>query len=256
MEIKLDNVKEKLANARKLCPGMSEEVYALTNYMSKVTSDTVDPYGMALCLMCVLSDVERERCGYAVHAKLPKYYIENKSLILSQAPYVLQVIDAIADEEFANEVRRLCKNVLKFDPPKRVKADVDSPEYPEYVKVAIDWWANAILAPKLDMGEELPAFLSIMAANTIKRYSEEEIRIFKVTLAEAIIEELKIHRICVLNVDYGPCDFFANAGEKIGVNGMMGWPWKTSMNVSEEQVTISAGYGAPWNVLWSKPKKK
>ena len=48
--------------------------------------------------------------------------VEEINLILSQIPYVLQVIDEIAEPEFAEEVRVICKQVMDWDPPKRVKA--------------------------------------------------------------------------------------------------------------------------------------
>lgn len=88
--------------------------------------------------------------------------------------YVPQVIDAIANEDFANEFRKICKELLNFDPPKRERkydqnADIDG-DYPEYVKVAVNWWANAIANPKFDNGDDSHAdgmaFLLAMMVNS------------------------------------------------------------------------------------------
>ncbi|MBO5141662.1 MAG: hypothetical protein J6C46_01455 [Clostridia bacterium] len=253
MEIKLYNAREKLANARKHCPGMSEEVYALTDYMSEATNDTLVPYGMFLGLVMSIADVEMGIPGFHNIKELPEIFIKHKNQVLAQAPYVLQVIDAIAEKEFADEVRALAASILKFNPPKRVNAVISG--YPEYIMVAVNWWANAIMSPKYDNGEEIPAMFARLAARTSHSYSQDDILVFKSTLADEIEKELKEYTTCVLDVDYGPCEALGRAGEKIGMDGMS-FPWKTSMHVSKEQVTVSAGYAAPREILWSDKSKK
>lgn len=248
----MNNVREKLSKARENCVGMSEEVYAVTDYMSVVANDTLYPQGLAMCLVLVMDDVQRGRCGFASSTvkELPLYLREHKSQVLSQMPYVLQVIDEVAEHEFAEEVRSICKKMMNWDPPKRTKAEMDD-SYPAYVKAAVDWWANAIASPKLDNGDELSFMLMQMLSATGKSYSAEEVKVFKTTLAKGIINEMKEYGRCTLSVDYHPCGLLADAGAKIGVSTMSGWPWKTTMYVSEKRVEVFAGYGAPCKILWT-----
>ena len=44
------NVKEKFAQARELCPGMSEEIYALTDHFADVANDCLYPSGILVAL--------------------------------------------------------------------------------------------------------------------------------------------------------------------------------------------------------------
>ena len=247
----MNNVREKMANARNLCKGMSEEIYAFTDYISEVANDTLAPQGLVLCYFLAMDDIEKGRNGFAAakSTKLPSYLVQHKNMVLSQAVYFPQIVDELADEAFAEEFRDICKMTLGIDPPKRVKAEVDA-KYPEFVRIAVDWWANAVAAPKLDNGEELPSFIGAMAAKSVKPQSEEGVKAFKETLAEEIIAAIESSGSCYLSVDYHPCAALAKAGEKLGLNPMMGYPWKTSMNITEKEVRVKAGYGAGSQILW------
>ena len=159
----MSNVREKLSKSREMCPGLSEEVYALTDYMAKVANDTLTPHGILMLLVVSMEDIRRGENGFACaeSKEIPEYLTKHKVQVLSQAVYVPQVIDAIADEDFANEFRKLCKATMNYDPPKRdgkydQNADIEG-DYPEYVKVAVNWWANAIVNPKFDNGDDSTA---------------------------------------------------------------------------------------------------
>ena len=45
----MNNVREKLSRSREMCPGLSEEVYALTDYMASVANDKLLLQGMLSC---------------------------------------------------------------------------------------------------------------------------------------------------------------------------------------------------------------
>lgn len=249
-EIIMQGVKRRFSKARELCVGMSEEIYVLTDYISVVTNDSLVPKGLVTCFACVLDDIEKGRCGFANKTEIPEIFIKRKELVKAQFPYLVQVVDVIADEDFAEEFRILCKAFLGFNPPKRTDAKVDE-KYPDYVKAAVDWWANAILSPKLDNGEELPAMLTSLISGSAKSYTEEQIKLFKDTLAEGIMEKMKERSVCEISVDYHPCLILAEAGEKIGVPNMTGYPWKTDMRVEENLVRV-AGYGEGYKTVWSR----
>ena len=250
-EIIMNNVKEKFSKARETCVGMSEEIYALTDYISVVANDSLVPMGLAICFVCVRDDIEKGRCGFGVKAEFPEIFINRKAQVEAQFNYLVQVVDAIADEKFASKFREICKTYLGANPPKRVNAEVDK-KYPDYVKAAVDWWANAILSPKLDNGEEMPAMLTSFISGSAKSYTEEQIKLFKDTLAEGIMNEMKERSFCEISVDYHPCLILAEAGQKIGVPDMIGYPWKTDMRVEENLVKVAAGYGESYKTIWSR----
>lgn len=254
-EILMNDVKERFSNVREKCVGMSEEIYALAEYVSAVASDgPLLPEGLAICLVCVQDDIQKGRSGfYGFNGEFPKYLIENKNQVLSQMGYFPQVVDAVAEEEFAEAFRAVFKDFFGINPPKRVNAEIDS-KYPENIKAAVNWWANAILAPKLDNGEELNPLLMMLVGSSRKNYTKEDIKLFKDTLAEGIQKEMESSggRGCYICVDYNPCRILAEAGEKIGVDSMTGYPWKTNMEVSDTRVVVSAGYGAEYKTIWSK----
>jgi len=256
-EIIMNNVREKLSNARELCPGMSEEIYAITDYMATVANESLVPQGLAVCLFLVKYDIQNGKSGFATgrNAELPQYLRDNKNQVLRQLVYIPQVIDEIAEPDFAKAFRDICKVILDIDPPKRVKVDWDK-EFPEYVKVAVDWWANAVASPKLDNGENLPVGLMTLISRTGKRYSKDEMKIFKNTLAERIVERLEYDEICYLHVDYRPCALLEEAGSKIGIDSMMGYPWKTRMEISKRKVEVSNGYQAPYETIWTKKSNR
>ena len=249
----LNNIKEKIANAKELCPGMSKDFYLLTDYMSTHFHGQCEPIGMMLMTLCVCDDLENGRCGFADGSEFPSELAKKREFIKDEIKWIPQLVDAIADEEFAQEFRQIWKKKFGIVPPKRVDTQVVKigEQYPEYVKVAVDWWANAIVSPKFDNGEAIPPFLKLLMSSA-KEYSQKEIKIFKEALAKEIVEEMKeCGDHCTISVDYNPCRILAEAGKLIGVNEMTGYPCKTSMEISKQEVSVSAGYGASWDTLWT-----
>lgn len=255
MEVILEGVKKKFAEARTSCPGMSDDVYLLTDYISEVANDTLVPAGLALCLALVSDDLQKGRNGFQECKPLPEYISKRREQAMAQIAYIPQIVDAIADEEFAKEFREIFKEIFGYNPPKRVNAESEV-QYPENVRAAVDWWANAIQSPKFDNGDSMNSFITMMLYSSQKGISEEDLITFKDTLALDIIAELQRDGRCVLSVDYHPCAILANAGSKIGLNDMTSFPWKTWMNITEQEVEVSEGYGAPMKTIWSKTDKE
>ena len=254
----MDNVNKKLSKSREMCPGLSEEVYALTDYMAVVANECLVPIGLAIVLTMALEDVKRETNGFsnAIQKEKFKYLVEHRTQVLAQAVYVPQIIDAIADEDYAKEFRTICKEVLGFDTPKRTEkynlnAELDG-DYPEYVKVAVNWWANAISNPKFDKGDDRSsgtmAFLSRMMVNCKKSISQKQLNIFKKELANLIVTQMKQSWSgeCTISVDYNPDEILSSAAQKAGLDTGFGFPWKTGMRISQNKVTASAGRRGAW----------
>lgn len=250
-ELLLTNVKEKFKQARTLCPGMSDEIYMITDHLSNIANNELVPTGLALCIALLMSDITNEKSSFST--KLPEEFLAKKNILLREMVYIPQIIDVIASEDFAIEFRNICKNIFGFNPPKRANAEPNE-EYPGYIKAAIDWWADAIQSPKFDNGVDINPALMLFAQIT-ENFTEDQIILFKETLAKGIKEEIKKYGNCTIDVDYHPCEILAIAGQKIGVRPM-GYPFKTHMYITQEKVEVSAGYRADYKTIWSKEPKK
>ncbi len=248
-QLSLKNIKQKFASARELCPGMSDDIYALTDYISLVANDELVPSGLAVCMTLVMDDLQKGRNGLNPNKPLPEHLIQHKEQVLAQMSYLPQVVDAIASEDFATEFRRVCEQVFGFNPPKRVIANTTS-SYPEYVVAAIDWWANRVQSPKFDAGKGM-SFLAMMVPRVRKDYSEEELKTFKDSLAKSILAEIESFGNCSLSVDYHPCAILANAGKTIALTDV-DFPWKTSMYITNQAVEVSEGLSGENKTIWSK----
>ena len=252
----LSNVKQKFAEAREKCPGMSDDIYALTDYISLVANDNLVPQGLAVCLVCIMDDLQKGRNGFSPNNEpLPEYLNIRKDQIIAQMVYIPQVVDAIADEQFAEDFRKICKEIFNIDTPKRVNVNINS-QYPENVRAAVDWWANAIQSPVLDNGSDINPFLMMFLSGSKNGHSEEEIKVFKDCLANDILIELQERGRCGLSVDYHPCQILANAGSKIGLNGISDYPWKTWMDITEDVVVVLENGSRERKIIWSKEKKQ
>lgn len=251
----MKNLREKLTNARELCPGMSKDFYLLTDYMSvtdymsEYINGEIVPMGIVMLSDYFLEGLNgRNDFGLS----LPQELANRRGFVKDEIQWIPQLIDAIAEEEFAAQVRQAWKEIFGSVPPKRVDTtavDTDT-TYPNYVKAAIDWWANAIVSPKFDNGEALSEFFSFFMSRVTKEYTPAEIKTFKETLAKGIMDEMSMHGRCDLDVGYYPCRVLANAGNLIGVNNMYGYPCQTHMSVSVNEVIVRARYGALDEVIW------
>lgn len=251
----LNDVKQKFSEVRDKCPGMSDDVYALTDYISLVANDSLIPLGLSMCLSLIMDSLLKGRNEFKQNEPLPEYLNRRRDQIVAQMAYIPQVVDAIADEKFAEEFREIYRDIFGFNPPKRVNANIDF-QCPENVRAAVDWWANAIQSPKFDDGCTHPLLMTTLYVNR-GGYSKEDIKVFKRSLAQDILIELQQYGRCLLSVDYHPCEILSRAGEKIGLNDTPSYyPWKTRMIISENAVEVSEGYGSPKKTVWSSEEKK
>ena len=251
----MNNVREKLSKCRELCESMSERAYLLADYMSEIVPDTVSSLGLAVCLARAVRDISQERRWMKVAKKEELRYqlsfISKK--IRNQAENIPQIVDVIADEDFAKEFREICKEQFGFNPPK-YGTTKQLEEYPEYVKVAVNWWKDALFCPKLDTpGAAVPSSLASIIKEEVglKSYSLEELLIFETTLASEIMEEITAWGVCNLSVDYHPCDALEAAGKKFGVHQAFGYPLKTSMSIWKYKVGVRVGDVGKFKTLWT-----
>lgn len=128
---------------------------------------------------------------------------------------------------------------------------------------AANWWAEAIGSPKFDAlgatrGQdrketetmEMASMLAMLIASDSPVLQEAGAK-FAVLLASKIEASLTGRNYGVsLGVDYGPDRVLGETAQEAGVSGSR-FPWKTSMWVREDHVTVSAGYAAPTRLVWA-----
>lgn len=248
--IVLTNVRQRFADARTLCPGMTSSMYELTDYISQVFNDELDGHGLTMSMTLVYSGLKSGRDLFTGKA-LPENLLNDSESIMTELLNMPQVVDEIADKEFAESFRNSFERVFKEKIRKRIQL-YPGKDYPGNVKAAVNWWAEAIQSPKLDNGEELPSLIMSLVAETKRTYTVEEIREFQNALAELIYKQLSEYDRCELYVDYEPCPLLAEAGNLIDINGRTGYPWKTDMIITNEIVEVKSGYGEPLQKIWSK----
>lgn len=233
----ISNVKDKLSKSRELCEGMSERAYLFADYMSEITPDIITPLELAECLETAVSDISQEQRWRKIAKKgelrWQLSFIAKK--IQNQSVNFPQIIDVIANEDFAKEFRAICNEKFDINPPKYGTTELS--EYPEYVKVAVNWWTNAITLLRIN----LPS----------SSVPNEDLLIFKTTLANEIMEDVMAWGCCILSVEYQPCNALATAGNKIGISKTFGYPLLTSMTIWKSKVKVRVGYGTKSKTLWT-----
>ncbi len=258
------NVKKKLSQSKEKCPGLNEEVYMLTDYIENIIGDECEPLDMLVCLVLSLADVRRGRSGFVSYEykELPIQMEERRAQILAQAVYFPQIVDAVFSESFAKEFRIICKTKLGYDPPKREKIydpyEHIEGNYPEYVIVAVNWWANAIRHPKFDNGNndasEIKTRMLTQMVNAKSKITQWQIEKFKQTLAKKILQiiENSQKQKCIISVEYEPDDTLYASAKEAGIKETESFPWITHMTITPKKVSVSEGYNAEWKTIWSK----
>ncbi len=121
----------------------------------------------------------------------------------------------------------------------------------DYNKVAARWWADKLrnVEPgNFDNGDKSGAgsfamlMYSMLAMS--KQPATETIDKFEERLAETIKEQVEARGSMTLSVDYGPDDILGSLAQESGVS-TNGFPWKTTMRIETNKVSVSAGYAAP-----------
>lgn len=246
----MQDARAKFAAARELCPGMSEEIYALTDYIATVINEGgLDVFGFPVIMIGIMDDLEKKKCGFrpSEAIEFPEYLAEHNLQARAQLPYILQVIDAMADEDYAYAVREECRECFEWEIPKLINTIAEGEGQPAYIKAAVDWWVDVIQHPKMDNGtDELASFMAMFGGATNRRQlTSTELRTFHEALTEVLNERFAAGDCDVkLQVDYGPDGFLAKAGDKIGL-GLLDYPCKTTMWISSTEVSVAYGYGAP-----------
>lgn len=81
--------------------------------------------------------------------------------------------------------------------------------------------------------------------------SDEAIDLFEKRLAETIKEQVETCGSMTLSVDYRPNYVLSYIAQETGVN-TNGFPWKTTMWIEKDKISVIAGYVAPCKTIFPK----
>ena len=119
-------------------------------------------------------------------------------------------------------------------------------------EVAAQWWADNLGTHKQRAGleDELANILMSLASMYASPNSETREKFYQ-RLKQILIEELKRTDMVRLSTDYSPCGLLMEASYEFGISDHA-FPCKTDMYITENEVRVSEGYGAPEKVIYSK----
>ena len=124
----------------------------------------------------------------------------------------------------------------------------------EISKIAAEWWADRVAAPKFDNRDKSTAgFMGMALASMLVKPVEEGSREkFISALSEIIFREFDnmVGRKMTLGVDYGPDRNICEAAEVAGIS-TNNFPWKTVMWIGENRVSVRCGYRADEQFLYA-----
>ena len=128
-------------------------------------------------------------------------------------------------------------------------------------EIAAKWWADQLRGiAKLDVGakpNEALGSAAFVAMSTIlqiedhAKVQDSQIAKFQSILCEAIDGVLSRRPSLILDVDYGPDQMLGDALRSVECTGFAPLPWKTTMWIGPESVTVSCGYQAPTEQLYT-----
>ena len=135
----------------------------------------------------------------------------------------------------------------------------------ELVDIAVNYWSGFLKDPTsftMDNGDSSHyVILNYLAMLGSRKYPEEGILKFEDSLRHNIkiaLEDIGSNSMC-LGVDYHPCITLSNClNHAFGESGYMGkvvFPCKTTMWITNQEVSVSQGYGAATKILYPVEKK-
>lgn len=130
-------------------------------------------------------------------------------------------------------------------------------------EAAAMWWISALQDPKLDNGDDGPtmSWLIAMSRELNPPQPTEGLGQFGVVLAKQVNQLLDSDRLDAytahygirLNVDYTPDGLLLECAEQASLRCDVGdWPWKTSMQVKPDKVSVWHGYTAKEEIIWQR----
>lgn len=135
----------------------------------------------------------------------------------------------------------------------------------EVSEIASSWWAEKLEFSSHDGGFEPDLeLLTLLMVEDMPKVEEDKKSSFKIILKDAIKKELMEQRNIDLYVDYGPKGILHDAAieatllpenhDEFDMTHI--FPWKTSMSVSLDKITVKEGHKSPRVTLFDRESKK
>ena len=122
----------------------------------------------------------------------------------------------------------------------------------EQIRVAVDWWADAIQDPDFDNGDTSSmGGTTALLANLLSEshpVTPEKVEKFKTALTNLLKTTKVEDDYFTLSVDYHPCSDLCLCAQVAEIDESR-FPWKTRMYLDKGGVSVSAGYAAPLEKL-------
>ena len=118
--------------------------------------------------------------------------------------------------------------------------------------MASNWWADAIKNPSFDNGDPFTSIFATLLTADMDKPSNDKVEKFKKYLADEIRKGIiENPNYFTLSVDYDPDEHLSKAASKAHLDtSVASFPWKTTMFVTRDKVSVRAGYGAAEEVLY------
>lgn len=128
----------------------------------------------------------------------------------------------------------------------------------KYYEVAAKWWGDKLRNVGLgsfNNGDDSPIGGMVMVMATALAIDEKpsgsNIDIFEKRLSEAIKENMERTTYMQLTCDYNPCSMLYDIANELNISTSC-FPWKTTMEIIQDRVRVSCGYGAKFKTIYPK----
>lgn len=233
------NFKERLITARGAIFGMPEAVYRFADYLILKAPDApMFPEDVISVIAEAIHDFESDSA---------QVFVVDRPQFLSDARFILQVIDSFVGEDFAGVVRKACKEQFGWKPVKRVKIldrELLGTIFKPYIITAIEWWTTLLqLSEEAEYEDE-----------TYTGFSVEQMFDVRYQLANSIRSGLERNDRIVLGWDYGDDSSLENALEYTGFDdGIIDdvVPKELMMHITENEISVAEDCKKDYITIWT-----
>ena len=178
-----------------------------------------------------------------------------------------KMIDKLQGKEVedAEKYDELIEQIMVSLIAQREKEQMTYEKAEEVSEIAADWWKQKVDNPSHDAKlDEKSQLLTLLLAENMPETEYGKTNAFKNILKEMIKKELIERRYIDLYVDYGPRGVLCDAAKESNLLSQNHdefdmthiFPWKTSMKISLDQITVKEGYGSEQETIFERDSKK
>lgn len=236
------NLRKRLIEERDAIFGMPETVYRFADYLVLNIPDR--PLIPDEVITAITEAVYTFKSGSA------QVFVVEKEKFLFDARFILQVIDSIAEEEFADAVRKACAEKLGWKPVKRAKildCELFSAIFSPSIIAAVEWWTTLLQLSEEETVDDDASYKPYTG------FSIDEMFDFRYQLAISITDYLDGKDFFFLGKRNGDTDMFSRATERIMIDDEILdslIPDELIMCISEEKLQIAKDPYEDFITIW------